>query len=82
MIFRFVMILATVAALSACATTATERSFGEATRSVVAQQRQAPEPREPDLSTDGQRLESVMEQYRTWVGDPLPVVRQRPVEAQ
>lgn len=82
MITRFVLILFCSAALSGCATSATERAFGDSVRSVVAEQRMAPEPREPELSTDGERLENVMQQYRTWVGDPLPVVRQRPVEAQ
>jgi hypothetical protein len=73
--------LGLLAVLTGCAASPLERSFGEANRQTMAAQHIAPAPTpDDDPATDGQRLEGVMTIYRTMVGDPQPVVRQRTVE--
>lgn len=83
---RMILLLTTAVpatlAASGCASTLTEETYGDSVRSVVAAQRLEPQPREPEVSTDGARMESVLSIYRTWVGDPLPVIKQRAVEGQ
>jgi hypothetical protein len=68
--------------LAGCSASPTEAAFGQAVRANLAEQRVLPQPVDVDAEPvlDGQRIEGVMEVYRTLVGDPLPVVRVRPVE--
>jgi hypothetical protein len=75
------VLLASSACLAGCAASPSEEAFGDAVRQTMTAQRITPEPA-PDAepSTDGQRMEAVMSVYRTMVGDPLPVVRERAVE--
>ncbi len=82
MSIRPFLLLTTGLTLAGCASSPVEDAYGDSVRSVVAAQRIEPQPREPELTTDGARLEGVMTIYRTWVGDPQPVVKQRPVEGQ
>ena len=50
--------------------TATERDFGNSVRTMVAEQTANPEPRPVSTQTsDGQRLEQVIEDYRKTVGE-------------
>jgi hypothetical protein len=68
--------------LAGCAASPSEQAFGDAVRETMAAQRIAPAPAPDEEPTgDGQRLEGVMSVYRTMVGDPQPVVRQRSVES-
>ena len=73
--------LACIAAVVGCAASPTERSFGDAVRHTMAQQRIAPGPAPTEeAGTDGQRLENVMSVYRTLVGEPRLVVGEAAVE--
>ena len=67
--------------LTGCSASPTERDFGDAVRHTMAQQRAAPAPAPAgDPTTDGVRMENVMSVYRSFVGDPSPVVREVIVE--
>lgn len=77
------LVLGAAAVVSGCAASPTEREFGNAVRHTLAQQRATPAPApDVDPTTDGQRVESVMTMYRTMVGDPVPVVREREVKKE
>ncbi len=79
---NFVPVLISVILLCGCAgQTRTETEYGKAVRNVVSKQQVAPRgplrADEPQPSTDGRRMQNVIEVYQTSVGDPAAVVRSK-----